>query len=174
MNKKDFFLLGYINKIHGNKGNMIFYLDVDDTKKYENISSVFIEINKELIPFFIDNIKIKQNNKAIVKLQDIDSSEKAKEFLHSKLYLPIKLLPQLKGNKFYYHEIIGFKVIDQKYDFIGNIENILEYTHQKILQINFNNKEILIPITDEIIVKVDRKNKQLNIKAPEGLIDIYL
>jgi len=43
-----------------------------------------------------------------------------------------------------------------------------------MLQINFGEKEILIPLIDEVIVKVDRKKKEMHIRAPEGLIDIYL
>ena len=37
-----------------------------------------------------------------------------------------------------------------------------------------NDKEILIPIIDQVIKKVDRKEKKMFIEAPNGLIDLYL
>ena len=51
---------------------------------------------------------------------------------------------------------------------------MLDLPHQAILQIKLGGKEILVPITDEIILKVDRQNRHIDIEAPEGLIDIYI
>jgi 16S rRNA processing protein RimM len=47
-------------------------------------------------------------------------------------------------------------------------------TANPLLQVNFNGTEILIPIFEGLIEKVVRKKKELYIKAPEGLIDLYL
>ena len=43
-----------------------------------------------------------------------------------------------------------------------------------LLIIDFNDKEILLPLFDGLIVHVDRESKQLKVNAPEGLIDLYL
>ena len=43
-----------------------------------------------------------------------------------------------------------------------------------LFAITFGEKEILLPISDEIILKVDRKKKTIEVRAPEGLVDIYL
>ena len=84
-------------------------------------------------------------------------------------------MPQLTGNKFYYHEVVGFKVIDATKGDIGEIFNVLELPQQAVLEIkNKQEKEILIPITDQIIKTVNRAEKIIEIDAPEGLIDIYL
>ena len=91
--------------------------------------------------------------------------------------LPISLstLAPLSGNKFYFHEVINFEVIDGVKGNIGKIKQILDYPTQAIFEIiNAENKEILIPITDEIISKVDRANQKIEIATPEGLIDLYL
>ncbi|MCX6266534.1 MAG: ribosome maturation factor RimM, partial [Bacteroidetes bacterium] len=88
--------------------------------------------------------------------------------------LPITELPTLKGNQFYFHEIVGFQVVDQNHGNIGRIEDILELPHQSLFQIRYGEKEILIPIVDDIIQKVDRRKKLLMIEAPSGLIEIYL
>jgi 16S rRNA processing protein RimM len=90
------------------------------------------------------------------------------------MYKPIAGLPVLKGKHFYYHEIKGFQVVDQNHGNIGVIDDILELPHQSLFQIRHGEKEILIPIVDEIIQKVDRRKKLLLIEAPAGLIEIYL
>ena len=83
-------------------------------------------------------------------------------------------MPQLEEDEFYYNEIIGFKLIDETIGEIGAISDVLEYPTQAVIQVMKDGKEILIPIHDDIIQKVDKKAKTLTVKAPEGLIDMYL
>ena len=83
-------------------------------------------------------------------------------------------MPPLSGNKFYYHEITGFSIVDENHGNIGQIQQVLEYPNQAVFQVFSNEKEVLIPISNEIIKLVDREKKQIKIKAPEGLIEIYL
>ena len=90
------------------------------------------------------------------------------------LYLPLTFLPELTGNKFYFHEVIGFSVVDQRRGNIGIIDRVIDQSVQAIFVLKYKTKEILIPVSDEIIIKVDRKNKTIKVDTPEGLIDIYL
>jgi 16S rRNA processing protein RimM len=173
MNKNDFFYLGRIVKAYGKKGELNVVLDTDNPENYKNLKSVFLDLKGNLIPYFIENIQIK-NNKAIIKLKDILTPEIAEMFVNAEIFLPLDQLPKLTGNKFYYHDIIGYTIIDKTYGSIGKVEKVLDLPQQAILQIKYKNKEILIPITDEIIKIVDRNNKQIKIEAPEGLIEIYL
>lgn len=171
---EDFFYLGVITKPFGYKGQLVIYLDTDEPHKYKSLDSVFIEIGDEKLPYIIEDIQMKSdNNQAIVKFQDIDGEE-AKSFVKAKLFLPLSMLPPLEGNKFYYHEVIGFKVIDKEKGEIGICKDFIDIAHQSIMQIDFQGKEILIPAIDEIFETVDRINKTIHITAPEGLIDIYL
>jgi len=173
MNKNDFFYLGRILKAFGKKGELNVVLDTDNPENYKNLKSVFLDLKGNLIPYFIENIQIK-NNKAIIKLKDVLTPEISEMFVNAEIFLPLDQLPKLTGNKFYYHDIIGYTIIDKTYGNIGKVEKVLDLPQQAILQIKYKNKEILIPITDEIIKIVDRNDKQIKIEAPEGLIEIYL
>ena len=170
---KEYFFLGIINKIHGNNGEITAYLDVDNPQQYNGLDMVFLNINSAPIPYFIDSIRI-LNNKAIIAFEGIDSIEKASGLVKKELFLPLSVLPPLSGNKFYYHEVEGYIIIDEIYGELGKLTEILDYPNQAVMQVFYKEKEILIPISDDIILKVDRKAKSINIKAPEGLIEIYL
>jgi ribosomal 30S subunit maturation factor RimM len=87
---------------------------------------------------------------------------------------PLSALPRLSEKQFYFHEIAGYTVVDQVQGEIGKVEKVLDYPMQALLQVMKGTKEILIPVADEIILKVDRKNRLLHIHAPEGLIEMYL
>jgi 16S rRNA processing protein RimM len=174
MEKKDFYFLGKITKTSGYQGNLVFFLDVDDITNYTSLEAVFIDINNELIPFAIKELHIKGNNSAYATLEDVTDHEQAAALVGNELYLPITYLPPLTGKKFYYHEVTGFSVIDEKAGLIGKIQSIMDQSGHAIFVIINKNKEILVPVTDEIINKVDRKNKTVEVSTPDGLLEIYL
>lgn len=167
------FFLGKVIRTHGYKGGLKVALDVDEPGSYRELELVFVELKKKLVPFFIENIHF-EKNKANLKLEDIDTMEQAEKFLNANLYLPLELLPKLKGNKFYFHEVNGFRVSDNKQGIIGTITRVIELPNNPLLSIDHDGREILLPISDDIILKVDRRSKIIHVKAPEGLIELYL
>ncbi|MGP1515428.1 MAG: ribosome maturation factor RimM [Bacteroidales bacterium] len=172
MKKENCFYLGKIVKPFSYKGELVLFLDVDDIHTYKDLSYLYIEINKRLVQYDISSFRY-HGNKVVVTFKEIDF-EQASLLVGKEMYLPLDFLPKLSGNQFYFHEVIGFKVIDEKEGNIGRIKEIIDNTTQPIMNINFNDKEILIPLIDEILNKVDRENRTMYIHAPEGLIDIYL
>ena len=174
MQKEDCFYLGKIVKKYSFKGELLVKLDTDDPSIYTKMESVFIDKNKSLIPFFIERSSLHKSSLLRVKFEDIDSEEDADKLLKSELYLPLEFLPQLTGNKFYYHEIFGFEAEDLSFGLIGIIKGVNDSTNQAILEIDRNGSEILIPLIDDFIKSVDREQKKIILEVPEGLIDIYL
>lgn len=172
MTKEECFQLGKITKPFGYKGQVVFFLDVDEPDDYAGLDAVFVEVKGSLVPYFIKEIKI-GGNKATVTFEEI-SPDEALSLVGSNLYLPLKMLPKLTGNKFYYHEVIGWQVIDKEKGNIGTIASVIDYPAQALFQIMKNDKEILIPIIDQVIKRVDRDEKTMYIEAPNGLIDLYL
>lgn len=174
MDKKGYYFLGKIVKTSGYKGSLVFFFDVDDIGYYKDLEAVFVEVAGELLPFAIQSVNIKTNNTAYVQLEDVETEETAAALVGSNLMLPLTYLPPLTGNKFYYHEVLGYEVIDELSGPIGKLESVIDKGPQDIFSIRKGDKEILLPVSDDIIRQVDRKNKQLTVRAPEGLIDLYL
>jgi 16S rRNA processing protein RimM len=173
MTKNECFNLGYIAKRVGNHGELAFVLDVDTPGNYQNLETVFVELNNTLVPFFIKKLQLRGKT-AVVSIEGIDTIEKAEEILKSSLYLPLSFLPELKDKKFYFHEMPGYTVTDKTYGEIGIIDKILDFPHQAIFQIKFGEHEILIPAKEEFIISINRITRHLELNAPEGLIDIYI
>jgi len=175
MNKDDFYYLGKITRVSGCSGEVAIFLEVDEPSKYTNLKSVFIDVAKNLIPFEIKSVKLKPNsNKAVMRLQDITSIEQATKLINCELYLPLSQLPPLKGKHFYFHEVIGFSIIDKIHGNIGTVCQVMDLGVQSLLQVINNGKELLIPINDDVIVSVNRTERMIEITAPDGLIELYL
>ncbi len=170
---EDYFFLGNVIKAHGFDGKVTAYLDTDEPELYHNLKMVFLNVAGALVPFFIDSIQV-LNNKAIIRFQDINDLEGAESMVKKEMFLPLSELPKLSGNKFYYHEVIGFKIIDNSVGEIGKIRQVLDYPNQAVLQVMHKSKEVLIPISEAVIINVDRNTKEIIVETPEGLLDIYL
>src|SRR5690606_6812149 len=78
------------------------------------------------------------------------------------------------GDKFYFHEILGFRLIDAVHGDIGIIKSVNDHGSQALFEAEKDGKELLIPISDEIIEKVDRQGRAIHVKALEGLVELYL
>ncbi|MBR1517527.1 MAG: 16S rRNA processing protein RimM [Bacteroidales bacterium] len=172
MTKDQCYQLGKITKPFGFKGQVVFFLDVDDPLSYAELDSAFVEIKGNLVPHFFQIINI-NGNKAVVQFDDLTPQE-ATSLVGCDLYLPLSLLPKLTGNQFYFHEVVGFHVVDKTHGDIGTIRTVIDYPAQPLFQIFKNDTEILIPVIDSVIDKVDRENRTIYISAPNGLIELYL
>jgi 16S rRNA processing protein RimM len=174
MDKKDFIEFGKITKFNRKTGDLTIRTIVDNADDYEETSIFFIEIDGGLVPFFTSSVKIRDSKTIQVLIEDYDDPEKAAQFVDCAVFISPDKPMETSDNEFYFHEIIGYNVLDQKHGDIGILEDILDRPEQEILQIRHQGKEILIPLVDEIFEKVNHNKKQLLIRAPEGLIDLYL
>ncbi|AZQ43418.1 ribosome maturation factor RimM [Nonlabens ponticola] len=174
MRKEDCFYVGTIVNKFSFKGELLVKLDTDEPELFLEMESVFIEIGKDLVPFFVERSQLHKSMLLRVKFEDIDDEPAADSMMKRELYLPLTALPALDGDKFYFHEIIGFTIIDENYGEVGTITGVNDTTSQALFEIDNNGDEVLIPINDEFINKVDRENKVIEVNTPDGLIDLYL
>ena len=174
MKKEDCFYLGKIVKKYSFKGEVLLKLDTDQPELYEQLDALFLDLNNSLIPYFIEKAQLHKSDVLRIKFEDVSTEGAAEELLKKEVYLPIDLLPKLEGNRFYYHEVIGFEVIDENFGSVGLISNINDTTAQALFEIDREGKEVLIPLNDDIIRSVDRNKKTVTVHTPPGLIDLYL
>jgi 16S rRNA processing protein RimM len=174
MRKEDCFYLGKIAKKFSFKGEVLIYLDTDEPELYEDMESVFVEFNKNLVPFFIENSNLHKGDFLRVKFEDVDDEAEADSIMGCEIYLPLNMLPKLEGNKFYFHEVIGFEIEDLRLGVFGKIVSINDTSAQPLFEVINGNVEILVPMIDQFLVKIDRENKKVIMDLPEGLVEMYL
>lgn len=172
MRKEDCFQLGHISRLHGYKGEVIAVFDTDQPQEYLELESVFVDVRGELVPFFIEEMAQNSKGHFILRLEDVEPDEAAK-MVGYELYLPAEVLPPLEGKQFYFHEVIGFAMIDAQLGTIGVCENVIDSSAQPLFKIMDGETEILIPAVDEFIQSIDRDKQEIHLNCPEGLIELY-
>ncbi len=173
MRKEDCFYLGHISRKHGYKGEVIAVFDTDQKENYNELESVLVETHGELVPFFIEEMAVNSKGHFILRFEDTNSEEAAEALIGRELYLPIDILPPLQGKSFYFHEVVGFEMMDHEAGFIGICEGVIDQSAQPIFLIRQNELEILVPAVDEFIESIDRKGRKIFLKTPPGLLDLY-
>ena len=174
MEKEQCFTLGSVSKAQGYKGKLILRLEVDFPEDYTDLESVYIEKNRKLIPFFVDEIEILPKGFARVKFEDVDSDTEANALVKCPLYLPLEFLPELEADQFYFHEIVGYKVLDKEEGEVGKVIEHIDIAANPQLLVDHNGTEILIPISDHFYRGIDKQKGEIYVELPPGLIDVNL
>jgi 16S rRNA processing protein RimM len=163
--------VGYILKPHGLKGGVSISVDPEAPERFEELESVFVLKNNQLIPHFIESVSLK-GDKAFIKFEDVDSLESANAISKCPLYLPKSSRPKSARGEFYDDEIIGFEIVDSEAGVLGKIIGITVAGPNKLLEIDSNGKEILIPLNSPFITSINKTKKKITVELPEGFLDI--
>ncbi len=175
MTKDDCYQVGHITKTHGVRGEMVLFLDVDDASAYDELESVLLEIRGELVPYFIESMALVKDSRAIIALEDVDTIEQAERLIGSAAWLPLdNLEPITDETRFYFHEIIGYRIVDAVDGELGLVDTVYTMATQDLISMIHEEKEVLIPINSEIVRRVDRAGRRLEVALPDGLLAIYM
>jgi 16S rRNA processing protein RimM len=171
INKDNCILLGTLTKPHGTRGSLIVRfsgLKAEDIKKR---GLVFVEIDGLPVPFFIESFQEKTEDTLILKIEGIDTENKAREFLGYPVYV-MKDQIRIKTASKKIQDIKGYQVIDKRLGFIGFAEELVEMAKNPLLSVINGEKEFLVPAHEDIILEVNDRERIIRIDAPEGLFDL--
>jgi 16S rRNA processing protein RimM len=174
MDKRHCFELGYILRAHGLDGGVVARFDVDDPTRYFGIDAVFLDGPSGLVPYLVRSVKPMSGQQVVLHLEGVLNDGAAQMLKGSNLFLPEQALPKLKDGQFYFHELVGAKVEDQKAGPLGVIREILDFPQQTLALMEWKGSEVLIPVHSDIALRLDRTSGTLFTLLPEGLIDVYL
>lgn len=166
------FYIGYISKTRGLKGEVQLFFEFDDYEVLD-LDIVFVEINKKLVPYFIDHIKLQKNSTAYAFFEDVDHIDKAQVLVRKKMYLPIDKMPIRDPDDFRYTDLVGYTVIDDIYGELGAITQVQELPQQHIATVDMQGTELMFPLSEDLILGIDSEERILDVELPEGLVDLY-
>jgi 16S rRNA processing protein RimM len=172
MEKLDLVRIGKVIKSHGIKGEVKCLLDAKDFADIKSLEVLFLNQNEKPLPYFTESIKKKPDDTFVIKWEEVNSPEAAELLRGKDIFIESKKLYKRKA--FSPIDLIGFQLIDfETKNETGVIEDVLELPVHALAQLKINNKEVLIPLHDDSIKKVDKKNKKVFVLIPEGLIEVF-
>lgn len=156
----------------GLTGELVLRHHLGKKTSLKGLETLFIEKRKEeLLPYFIESAKVKSDEELYVKLEGIGSRETAQAIVQKQVWLTEDEFHKYAG-KSAPISLLGFHIIEEQND-LGEILEVIEQPHQLICVILLDGKEALIPLHEETLLKIDKKNKKVLVKLPDGLLDIF-
>jgi 16S rRNA processing protein RimM len=161
--------IGKIIKLSGHSGELIVYgpTIIEEIKSFE--APVFIELDGENVPFYLEEMKSINKERAVVKFQYVNTEKKAINLIDKNVLIISK--DEKKDKMKFSFE--GFTVIDEIYGEVGEVKFIDDKGKNPLMVIQNGSIEIFIPFQEEFILGMDKKEKILMVKCPEGLLDLY-
>ena len=164
--------IGKIVATFGVKGEVVLQHQLGKKTSLKGLETIFIEEKKdEMLPFFLEGTRIKNEQELFLKFDGIDTKEAAHRLMQKRVWLP-----QEEFEKYVSKSapimMLGFHIINEGTD-LGEILEVIEQPHQLLCRIDYKGKEALIPVHEDFLLKIDNDKKQVHVELPEGLLDIY-
>ena len=169
---KNYFKIGKLVSTYGLKGEVILKHSLGKKTSLKNLEAFFIEEKTNtFLPYFIESARLKNEKETYVKLESIDSKEAAHKLIQSEIWLLENDFKKFADSAAPI-SLLGFTMVNEN-DELGEILEVIEQPHQVLCKILFNNNEMLIPVHQDSLKKIDKKNRKVFVTLPDGLLDIY-
>jgi len=169
----EYFKLGKFIAVHGLKGELLLKHELRKKSSLKGLETLFIEQSKNsFLPWFIESAKIKNEEEVYVKLDGVDTREAAAALTRKEVWLTEEDFKKYAA-KSSPSNLLGYTIINEEKP-LGEIVEVIEQPHQMLCKIEISQREVLIPLNESTLKKIDHKDKKVIVSLPAGLLDIYL
>ncbi len=163
--------IGKIAASHGLSGTLVFTHVTGKSDWLEAGAFLFLEIMRgSFIPFYVESAKAVSDDEYLVQLEDVTTMEAAKKLTGSAVYGAAELLEGIKEETPVLW--IGYNIVDKNVGSIGAIEDVFQTGAQWLAKVDYQGKEVLIPLIDQMILDVNKRNKFIRMELPDGLLEL--
>ena len=164
----DTYKIGTLTRTHGIGWELSMNF-TDDVWDRADADYVFLEVDGIQVPFFLEGWRFRSDSVALLKFQDIDSSEDANEYVGADVYFPHDLTPEPdEDDEYTWKHFTGWQVVDSVCGALGEIDYVEDSTANTIFCIEGK----LVPATEDFIERIDAKERTIYMNLPDGLLDL--
>lgn len=168
----EYFKIGKIVGTHGVSGKLVVQHSLGKRNDFEKTEAIFIDNgNETFMPWFITSASAKTNDETFIEVEGIATKEAARVLLKKEVWLEEDDFKRLAAGTAAI-SLLGYSVIDQGQN-LGEILEVIEQPHQTLCKIMLEAHEAWIPVHEATLIKVDRKQRQVFVQLPDGLLDVY-
>lgn len=167
--REDVYRIGKLGKAHGVKGELSMMID-DDTFDRVEAEYLILEMDGIMVPFFMEEYRFKTDDTVLVKFEDVDTQERAKQLTGTEVFFPRALAQEDETGELSYAQLVGFTIINAAdKSAAGVIASVDEQTVNIMFELTDGR---LIPAAEELIDGIDIEKKEITMIIPEGILDL--
>jgi 16S rRNA processing protein RimM len=168
----DLLLVGRVARAHGNKGQVIVNLDTDFPEdRFREGNVLLVGDEAKPVPRAILSVRFHQG-RPVVSFEGIATMNDAEALAGAPLWMRADALAPLPRHTYYRHDLVGCAVVDLQGAPIGSVVNVEGPMDKSLLVVKRDQREVLIPLVDEICVEVNPSDRRVVVRPPEGLLDL--
>lgn len=165
------FFAGKITKSHSLYGEVVLEFSRLDIDEWMDLEYVIISLDDILVPFYIEELRTKNSQSLLLKLEGVDSEQDARFLIGKQVFLPVELEP-FDGEELTMNDLVDYVVCDVQYGILGEVTHVDDSTLNVLLVVNGDRGEILIPAIDDFVVEINPETRHIMVKLPESLLDL--
>ena len=165
---EEVYQIGKLGKTHGVKGEVSFLFD-DDVFDRVDADYLILKVDGIFVPFFIEEYRFRSDANAIVKFEDIDTQERARELTGCEVFFP-RALADSDQDSISWAAIVGFDIIEaESENQIGRIDSVDDSTLNILFCLEDGR---LIPASEDLITAIDQQARTITMHLPAGLLEL--
>jgi 16S rRNA processing protein RimM len=169
----NYYKAGKLVAVYGLKGELVLKHELGKKTSLKDLQAIFIEDRKDaFLPWFIERAKAKSDTEVYLKLEGVNTREEAAKLAQKEIWLREEDFKRL-ATKTSPANLLGYTIINNK-DRLGEILEVIEQPHQLLCRIELNKKEVLVPVNENFLKKIDHKKRKVVVELPEGFLEVYL
>jgi 16S rRNA processing protein RimM len=169
----NFLSIGKVAATFGIKGEIVLEHHLGEDADPSAISAIFLEeLEGRFLPYFVSGIRKKSESEWLISLEGMDSPEKARRFVRKKVWLRENDVKKTASSSAPI-SLLGFTVFDGK-QALGKVLEVIEQPLQLLLRLEIEGKEVLLPVNEGTLRRIDHPKEKIFLILPDGLLDIYL
>lgn len=167
--REDVYKIGVFNKPHGIHGELSFTF-TDDIFDRVEAEYLICQLDGIFVPFFLEEYRFRSDFTALVKLEGVDTAERARMFTNVEVYFPTQYAEDAAPEELTWDFFVGCHVEEVKHGDLGEVTEVDTTTINTLFVVDYRGEELLIPAQEEFIKDIDRKHKVITMELPEGLL----
>lgn len=169
VNADSLFPAGVVIGVHGLRGDLKVRPLSGDSSSLDTVKEVTLRgATKNSLHQVLNAARHKGN--LLIRLEGITSLESATDFIGCEVLISHDDLGELPEDEFYWFQLEGLCVSDCRLGDLGKIIEIFTTPAHDILVVRGVRGEILIPVVDAFILKIDENAKIMYVDLPDGLV----
>ena len=165
--------IGKIVAAHGLQGAVILVHFAGTRTWLKPGDALLVEMVRDSrIPYFVSAVKAIKEDELILTIEDIATVEAAKRLVSKQVWVDVDMLKGIARSSPLLW--IGFTVSDVNKGVLGPILDVVQTGKQWLAKLTIADKEVLLPLVEQMIEKIDVRKQTILMDLPEGLLEVYL
>ena len=114
----------------------------------------------------------RQHGRCVIKFRGIDGISEAEKYIGAEIRIPAGDLPEPEEGSYYTFDLKGCQVFAAGGDYIGIVTDVLDSGGNRILKVDREKEETLIPFAESYLKSIDLDQRRIEVDLPEGLRDL--